>query len=98
MRYYETKIRGAYIVEPEPYEDEYGFFVRTWCEHEFKRKAIDLNLKQCNVFYNHKYGTLRGLHLQLPPFTEAKLVCCNRGAIYDVILDLWLGTRFPHPI
>jgi dTDP-4-dehydrorhamnose 3,5-epimerase len=92
MIFKETSIPGAYIIDLERLEDERGFFARSWCQREFIERGLDPCVVQCNISYNRSRGTLRGMHLQLPPFAEAKLVRCIRGAIYDVILDLRLGS------
>ena len=84
----ETKLQGAYIIEPEPIEDERGFFARTFCVREFEAHGLNPHVAQCNISYNPKRGTLRGMHYQAAPHAEAKLVRCIRGAIYDVIIDL----------
>lgn len=88
MRFIETKLKGAYIIEPEPIEDERGFFARTFCAREFEAHGLNPRLVQCNISYNKRKGTLRGMHYQAAPHAEAKLVRCTRGAIYDVIIDL----------
>ena len=88
MIFKEMDIKGAYIIELEKNEDERGFFARSFCQKEFKEHGIDFNIAQCNVSYNNKKGTLRGMHYQSAPFEEAKLVSCIRGRIYDVIIDL----------
>ncbi|HXX74382.1 MAG TPA: dTDP-4-dehydrorhamnose 3,5-epimerase [Nitrospiraceae bacterium] len=88
MFFTETKLKGAYIVEMERLEDDRGFFARSWCRREFHKYGLDPNLVQCSVSFNKKRGTLRGMHYQVPPFAESKLVRCTKGAIYDVILDL----------
>lgn len=88
MLFRETLLRGAYVVEPERIADERGFFARTWCRNEFETHGLNLNLVQCNISYNAKKGTLRGMHYQAAPRAEAKLVRCTAGAIYDVIVDL----------
>lgn len=88
MIFTETKLKGAHIIEPQPIEDERGFFARTFCQDEFKAHGLNPCVAQCNISYNKKKGTLRGLHYQAPPHAEAKLVRCARGAIYDVIVDL----------
>lgn len=88
MIFTETKLSGAYIVEPERYEDERGFFARSWCQNEFAEHGLNPRLAQCNISFNKKRGTLRGMHFQAPPRAEAKLVRCTQGAIYDVIIDL----------
>jgi dTDP-4-dehydrorhamnose 3,5-epimerase len=88
MRFTETKLKGAFILEPEILEDERGFFARTWCRHEFEAHGLTTIFVQGNISFNHKRGTLRGMHYQVEPHAEAKLVRCTMGAIYDVILDL----------
>src|SRR5690349_3377216 len=88
MIFLETPLKGAYVVELEKHEDERGFFARSWCNNEFTGKGLDTRLVQCNISFNKKKGTLRGLHYQLPPQAETKLVRCTRGALYDVIVDL----------
>jgi dTDP-4-dehydrorhamnose 3,5-epimerase len=84
----ETPLPGAFIIEPEKREDERGFFARTWCRAEFAAHGIDCDWVQCNVSFNRKRGTLRGLHYQVGQWAEAKLVRCTRGAIFDVAVDL----------
>ena len=88
MIFKETNLKGAYIIELEPLEDERGFFARSFCLEEFKKNGIDFNIVQCNISYNKSKGTLRGMHYQIKPYEEAKLVSCTSGAIYDVIIDL----------
>jgi dTDP-4-dehydrorhamnose 3,5-epimerase len=88
MIFTETELRGAYIIEPERLEDERGFFARTWCQHEFRAHQLNPNLVQCNVSFNRRKGTLRGMHYQVAPYEEAKVVRCTMGAIYDVVIDL----------
>lgn len=84
----ETKLKGAYIIELQPIEDERGFFARTFCQKEFVANGLNPKLVQCSISYNKRKGTLRGMHYQVAPMAEAKLVRCTRGAIYDVIIDL----------
>ena len=88
MIFIETKLKGAFIIEPERLEDGRGFFARTWCEDEFTKRGLNPRLAQCSLSFNHKRGTLRGMHYQIAPREEAKLVRCTKGAIYDVIIDL----------
>ena len=88
MKFIEAALPGAFIIEPEPLEDERGFFARTFCAHEFERQGLNPRLVQCSISYNRSKGTLRGMHYQASPHAEAKLVRCTRGAIYDVIVDL----------
>lgn len=79
---------GAHVVEIEKREDSRGFFARTWCEREFEAKGLVTRFVQCNVSRSRAAGTLRGMHYQVAPHSEVKLVRCTRGAIHDVILDL----------
>ena len=88
MRFIETPLEGAFVIEPERFEDERGFFARTWCQREFITHGLNPNLVQCNISFNHHSGTLRGMHHQAPPHEEAKLVRCTMGSIYDVIIDI----------
>jgi dTDP-4-dehydrorhamnose 3,5-epimerase len=88
MIFIETRLKDAYIIELERLEDERGFFARSWCQSEFEEHGLNPHLVQCNISYNNKKGTLRGMHFQAAPRGEAKLVRCTRGAIYDVIIDL----------
>jgi dTDP-4-dehydrorhamnose 3,5-epimerase len=88
MLFTETKLKGAYIVDLECREDERGFFARSWCADEFEKHGLNPRLSQCNISFNKKKGTLRGMHYQAAPFPEAKLVRCTMGVIYDVIIDL----------
>jgi len=84
----ETPLHGAFVVDLERREDQRGFFARTFCAREFAAHGLEPAVAQCNLSFNLKKGTLRGLHYQAPPMGEAKLVRCGRGAIYDVIVDL----------
>lgn len=88
MIFTETKLKGAFLIDIEPREDERGFFARSWCEDEFAKYGLNTRVVQCNISFNKKRGTLRGMHYQSEPFPEAKLARCTAGAIYDVILDL----------
>lgn len=82
------KLKGAFIVELEKRIDDRGFFARSWCEEEFRAHGLDPVIAQCNVAFNRRKGTLRGMHYSAAPFEEAKLVRCTAGALYDVIIDL----------
>lgn len=102
MIFKETRLKGSYVIEIEPIRDERGFFSRAWCKDEFDKNGLNSNLVQSNLSYNKKKGTLRGMHYQLIPYEEAKLVRCVKGAIYDVIIDLrknsptykqWIGVE-----
>jgi dTDP-4-dehydrorhamnose 3,5-epimerase len=88
MIFQETSIDGAWVVVPEPIEDERGLFARTFCTDEFGVRGLDIRVSQCNTSFNPRAGTLRGLHFQAEPHGEAKLVRCTQGAIYDVAVDL----------
>jgi len=88
MIFNKIQLAGAYLVEINKIEDERGFFARSWCQREFEEQGLNSRLVQCNLSYNKKRGTLRGMHYQVQPFQEAKLVSCIQGAIYDVIIDL----------
>jgi len=88
MRFMETKLKGAFLIDPEFLEDERGFFARTWCRKEIEPYGLNFDWVQCNISYNMRRGTLRGMHYQVAPYAEVKLVRCTMGAIYDVIIDL----------
>lgn len=88
MIFRETPLPGAWLLEPERFEDERGFFARTWSREEFLTRGLDPTVAQCSVSYNHRRGTLRGLHFQIAPHEEIKLVRVTRGAVWDVIVDL----------
>ncbi len=88
MIFTETKLPGTYLISPEPVTDDRGFFARTWCQQEFREHGLVSDLVQCNISFNHRQGTLRGMHYQASPYGEAKLIRCTIGAIYDVLVDL----------
>ena len=88
MIFTETELNGAFVIDIEPLADVRGFFARAWSKDEFEKHGLNLRIVHCNISFNQKRGTLRGMHYQAPPFEEAKLVRCTRGAIYDVIIDL----------
>lgn len=88
MIFQETSLKGAFLIEPERKEDERGFFARTWCADEFAAHGLNPRLVQCSISFNKNKGTLRGMHYQVAPYEEAKLVRCTKGAIFDVIIDL----------
>jgi dTDP-4-dehydrorhamnose 3,5-epimerase len=92
MIFRETRLKGAYLIELEKLTDERGFFARSWCQEEFERFGLMARVVQANVSFNCKAGTLRGLHYQVSPYRESKLVRCTSGAIYDVIVDLRAGS------
>jgi dTDP-4-dehydrorhamnose 3,5-epimerase len=88
MIFRETPLAGAWVLEPERFEDERGFFARTYCRRDFTERGLDLEIAQCSVSWNHRRGTLRGLHFQAAPHEEVKLVRVTRGAVWDVIVDV----------
>lgn len=102
MIFTETKLKGAFIIEIKKIEDERGFFGRSWCKKEMEENGLNGEIVQANTSFSFKKGTLRGMHYQVPPYEEAKIIRCVRGAIYDVIIDLrpgsagykkWIGTE-----
>lgn len=88
MNFIETSLSGAFLIDPKKIEDSRGFFARTWCQRDFERHGISFQPVQCNVSYNANKGVLRGMHYQAAPHQEAKLICCIKGGIHDVIIDL----------
>jgi dTDP-4-dehydrorhamnose 3,5-epimerase len=102
MKFIETELKSAFIIEPEPLEDERGFFARVFCEREFAAHGLENRFVQCSISFNRLKGTLRGMHYQAPPHEETKIVRCTTGALYDVIVDLrrdsatyqkWIGVE-----
>jgi dTDP-4-dehydrorhamnose 3,5-epimerase len=102
MIFIETKLPGLFMVDLEQREDERGFFARSWCYNEFAAQGLATQLVQCNVSFNARRGTLRGMHYQAEPYPETKLARCTMGAIYDVAIDLrpdsptfgqWMGVE-----
>ena len=87
-----TPLSGSFLITPERLEDERGFFARTFSREEFQARGMNPTVAQCNVSVSRRRGTLRGMHFQRPPFEEAKLVRCSRGAMFDVIIDLRRGS------
>jgi len=88
-----TFIEGVVIVEPEKRVDDRGYFARTWCAREFAAHGIQVSFVQSNTSFNRYRGTLRGMHYDVSPFEEVKLVRCTRGALFDVAIDLRLQSR-----
>jgi dTDP-4-dehydrorhamnose 3,5-epimerase len=88
MIFTETELNGAFLIELEPFEDERGFFALSWSEKEFNARGMDSRFVECNVSFNHKKGTLRGMHYQESPHGQGKLVRCTMGAVFDVMIDL----------
>jgi dTDP-4-dehydrorhamnose 3,5-epimerase len=83
-----TTVAGAHVLEPERLQDERGFFARVWAAEELAAHGLVTSIVHCNVSFNTRVGTLRGLHFQRPPHEEVKIVRCTAGAVYDVIVDL----------
>jgi len=102
MRFTETKVMNAWVIDPIPHEDNRGRFMRAWCAQEFAEYGIEFLPVQANLGYSVRKGTVRGMHYQDAPALEAKLVRCTRGAMFDVVIDLrtespsfgeWYGTE-----
>jgi dTDP-4-dehydrorhamnose 3,5-epimerase len=92
MRFEETRLAGAHVIDLEPHADDRGFFARAFCEREFAERSLPIRFPQCNLSHNVRKGTLRGMHYQVGPVREAKLVRALTGSIYDVIVDLRAGS------
>ncbi len=88
MLFTETKLKGAFIIDAELKKDDRGGFARAFCANEFEEHNLKPVVAQCNLSFNYKAGTLRGMHYQIAPACETKLVRCTKGAVYDVIIDL----------
>lgn len=88
MRFEENTISGSWVIDPTPHADERGRFMRAWCSREFVEHGIDFVPVQANMGFSVKKGTTRGIHFQVAPALEAKLVRCTRGKMFDVVLDL----------
>jgi dTDP-4-dehydrorhamnose 3,5-epimerase len=93
MRFTPTRLSGAFILDPERREDARGHFARTFCRREFEAHGLKPDIAQANIAWNARKGTLRGMHYQVAPAAETKLVRCTRGALWDVIVDLRPGSR-----
>lgn len=88
MKFTESKLKGAYLVEIQKIEDERGFFGRAWCRREFEEMGLNAEIQQLNTSFSSEKGTLRGMHYQADPFQEVKFVRCIQGRIFDVMVDL----------
>lgn len=102
MHFIETKLQGAFILDLQKIQDERGFFARTFCTNELNEHGLISDVQQANMSWNETKGTLRGMHFQLAPYQETKLIRCTRGSIFDVIIDLrkdsatyqqWIGVE-----
>jgi len=88
MIFRETTLKGAFVIEIEKFEDKRGFFARAWCQKEVEANGLVSRVVQTNISFTKTRGTLRGMHYQVAPYEQVKLVRCTRGVIYDVIIDL----------
>ncbi len=88
MKFDETSLRGAYLIDLQPIADARGFFARALCRREFEEHCLNPAIAQCNFAFNHVCGTLRGMHYQVEPAREVKIVRCIAGAVFDAIIDL----------
>lgn len=88
MIYHETKLKGAFLIDVERREDSRGFFARTFCAKEFEEHGLNPIGRQCNMSFNYKKGTLRGMHIQIEPSAETKYIRCTTGAIFYAIIDM----------
>jgi dTDP-4-dehydrorhamnose 3,5-epimerase len=102
MIFQETHLPGVFVVDLDPRADERGFFARAWCAREFDEHGLETRLAQCNLSFNDRRGTLRGMHYQVAPHEEVKLIRCTSGAVYDVVIDVrpessayceWIGVE-----
>lgn len=92
MIFNETSLKGAFLIEIKKIEDHRGFFGRAWCQREFEEAGINPNIRQINTSLTHQKGTIRGMHYQIDPHQEGKLIRCTRGRIFDVMIDLRPGS------
>jgi dTDP-4-dehydrorhamnose 3,5-epimerase len=92
MIFTETPLSGTFVIEPDPIEDERGFFARIFCVKSFAERGLNPSLNQLSMSYNSRRGIVRGLHLQRPPHMEAKLIRVTAGAIFDAVVDLRAGS------
>ena len=93
MNFVRSDVADAWVIDPSPHLDDRGRFMRAWCEREFAEQGIDFTPRQANMIRSARAGTIRGLHFQVAPALEAKLVRCTRGAIFDVVVDLRPASR-----
>jgi dTDP-4-dehydrorhamnose 3,5-epimerase len=92
MRFIPASLTGVFAIQPEPVRDSRGFFARTFCVREFAERGLETQFVQHSISYNAARGTLRGMHFQVAPYGEVKIVTCIKGAIRDVVLDLREGS------
>jgi dTDP-4-dehydrorhamnose 3,5-epimerase len=92
MKFIETPLSGAYVIELEPFRDERGLFARTFCQEEFAKIGFDKQIVQINYSITRKKGAIRGMHYQRPPASEIKIIRCLQGKVFDVMVDLRAGS------
>ena len=92
MIFRETTLKGAFVIEMEKFEDKRGFFARAWCQKEVEANGLISRVAETNISFSKRRGTLRGMHYQVAPYEQVKLVRCTAGAIYDVIIDMRLDS------
>lgn len=88
MKFTELPLKGAFLIESEHKHDERGYFARTFCVNEFLTHGLIKDFVQCSTSFNKKKGLIRGMHYQIAPYEETKLVRCTKGSIFDVIIDI----------
>ena len=88
MKFHELSLKGAFLIELEKIEDERGFFARSWDKEIFEKNGLNSNIVQCNISFNKKKGTVRGIHFQKYPHEEAKIVRCTKGKAFEVLVDI----------
>ena len=92
MKFVKVPLVGAYVIEPEPFLDERGFFARIFCQKEFEAIGFHKQIVQINQSETRQKGTIRGIHYQTPPACESKIIRCVQGAVYDVMVDIRVGS------
>lgn len=92
MKFIETKLKGAFIITPDLIEDERGFFARTFCQKEFAKIGFHKQIVQINHSVTRQKGVIRGMHYQLPPASETKIIRCVQGEVFDVMIDIRAGS------
>jgi dTDP-4-dehydrorhamnose 3,5-epimerase len=88
MRFSDTKLPGVILIEPELREDARGFFARVFCREELRARGLVDHIEQSSLSFNHRRGTVRGMHLQIAPHAETKVVTCVEGCVFDVAVDV----------
>jgi dTDP-4-dehydrorhamnose 3,5-epimerase len=96
LKFQELSLKGVFLIELEKIEDERGFFSRVWDKKKFEDKGLNSNLSQCNISFNKNKGTIRGMHFQKKPYEEAKIIRCVKGKIFEVLIDIRVGSPTFH--